>query len=107
MGDAVSIGLCVGVGDHQTDIVAHKNNGAVDLKVLAQEPMNVSSHRALVVPARWPVGMARAPVVWSDDAKAGVRKYRNHMAPLPPCLWKSVEEHDRAFSPACRYAVEA
>jgi hypothetical protein len=47
--------LCIGIGDHQTYIVPHENDGAVDLKMLAQESLKVCGHGALVVASggRW------------------------------------------------------
>src|SRR5438270_12781325 len=60
--------------------------------------MNVCRYCALVVSDWRPLRVACAPVVGSDYAKAVVDKCRDNMAPFPPCLRKSMQEHDRVRS---------
>jgi hypothetical protein len=50
--------------------------------------------------------MARAPIVRGNDTHTGISKERNHIAPLPASLRKSVEESDCAFSFAGCHVVK-
>jgi hypothetical protein len=107
VGDLVAIRLGVGVGNHQTDVVADERDRVLDSNVLAQQSVDVDRHGALVVAAGRPPRVSGAPVVGCDYSEAGVDERRNDVTPLMPGLREPVQEHDGAPSGARRDVVQA
>jgi hypothetical protein len=107
LGDLVAVGLRVGVGDHQADVVAGDRHRAVDAQVLAHEDAEVTRDGPLVVAAGGAPRVPRAPVVGRDDAVAGLDQRPDHLAPLPPGLREAVDQQDRLLAVARGHVMQA
>jgi hypothetical protein len=66
---------------------------ALDMKMLAEQAMDVFRHAGFVITARRPRGVSGAAIIGSDDAKTGIDKRRDHVMPFPPGLRKSVQQY--------------
>ena len=105
--ELVAVGLRVGVGDHQADVVAGEDDLPLDPEVVAQEALDVRRHRALVVAARRLPRVAGAAVVGRDDAEARLGEVRDHAVPLPPRLREPVQQDERARAVALGHVVQS
>ena len=107
LGHLVAVGLRVGVGDHQADVVADERDGRGDPEVLAQKDAQIARDRALVVAAGRAPRVPRAAVVGRDDAVAGRDERFDHLAPFPPGLGEAVDQQDRFLAFARGHVVQA
>jgi hypothetical protein len=75
--------------------------------MLPQQRVDVCCHGALVIAAVRSPRVSGTAIVRGDDAVASIDDVRDDSSPLPPCLWKAMQQHDRACSLARRHEVQA
>ncbi len=84
--------LCVRVGDHQPDVVAHDDHGIVDAQVRGQQLADVFGHGLLVIPGGRAPRLPGTPVVGRDDPEAALSERGDDQAPFTPGLREAVQE---------------
>jgi hypothetical protein len=107
VGHLVPMGLGVGVGDHQPDVVPDEHDRPADLHLLAQQVVDVAGHRLLVVAAGRTPRMPGTSIVGSHYMEAVGGQRGDDAAPLPPRLREAVQQHDGACPSPRRGEVEA
>src|SRR5262249_21773595 len=107
MRDILSVSLSIGIGDHQTDVVACYYNGLCDAEVLPQQAMYIVCHRALVITNVWTGGVSSAAIVRDNHTETCINKRRSHVPPFPPRLRETMKKYDSAISVAGRDVMQS